>query len=45
MASSKKKTTAKPAPKFKDLKAKKDPKGGPAFDSFLTITSKGPKHP
>jgi hypothetical protein len=35
MASKKKKATAKTAAKFKDLKSKKNPKGG-AFDAYLT---------
>jgi hypothetical protein len=36
MASKKKKAAAKPAAKFKDLKSKKNPKGG-AFDAFMQI--------
>jgi hypothetical protein len=44
MASPKKKTTARAAPKFKDLPAKKNPKGG-AFDAFLTFAPKSGKHP
>jgi hypothetical protein len=37
MASAKKKTaTAKPSLKFRDLRSKKDPKGG-AVDAFLKI--------
>jgi hypothetical protein len=31
MPNAKKKATAKPAVKFKDLKSKKDPKGGPIY--------------
>jgi hypothetical protein len=41
MKPEKKKATAKPGVKFKDLKAKKDPKGG-AFDTYLKMgTTKG----
>lgn len=36
MASHKKKAAAKPSIKFKDLKSKKNPKGG-AFDTYLKI--------
>jgi hypothetical protein len=39
MASKKKKATAKAAAKFKDLKSKKNPKGG-AFDTYVKLTSK-----
>jgi len=35
MASAKKKATAKSAVKFKDLKSKKNPKGGASVDYFL----------
>jgi hypothetical protein len=38
MASQKKKATAKPTLKFKDLQAKKNPKGG-AIDAYLKIES------
>jgi hypothetical protein len=41
MASPKKKTTAKPSVRFKDLKAKKNPKGGTLVSSFSkTLTTK-----
>ncbi len=36
MASPKKKATAKPNVRFKDLKSKKNPKGG-AFDAYVKI--------
>jgi hypothetical protein len=36
MASTKKKATAKSSFKFKDLKSRKDPKGG-AVDTFLKL--------
>lgn len=36
MPSKKKKTTARAIAKFKDLKSKKNPKGG-AFDAYLKI--------
>jgi hypothetical protein len=35
MPSAKKKASAKPAVKFKDLKSKKDPKGGPIYMNYL----------
>jgi len=38
MATPKKKAAAKPSVKFRDLKTKKDPKGG-AFDAFLKFDS------
>lgn len=38
MASPKKKVSAKASVKFKDLKSKKNPKGG-AFDSYLKVSS------
>jgi hypothetical protein len=38
MASEKKKATAKSSLKFKDLKAKKNPKGG-AFDTYTKMDS------
>jgi hypothetical protein len=34
MASSKKKATAKTSVRFKDLKSKKDPKGGPIYMNY-----------
>jgi len=34
MATQKKKATAKSAVKFKDLKSKKDPKGGPIYMAY-----------
>jgi hypothetical protein len=34
MASEKKKATAKTAVKFKDLRSKKDPKGGPIYMDY-----------
>lgn len=37
MPSAKKKAAAKPAVKFKDLKSKKDPKGGPIFIEYLKL--------
>ena len=37
MASPKKKAAAKPIVKFRDLKSKKNPKGGAAVDYFLKI--------
>jgi hypothetical protein len=37
MPSPKKKAIAKTSPKLKDLKAKKNPKGGAAVDYFLKI--------
>jgi hypothetical protein len=36
MASTKKKATAKAAAKFKDLKSKKNPKGG-AFNAYIKL--------
>jgi hypothetical protein len=38
MASQKKKAAAKASVKFKDLKSKKNPKGG-AFDTYLKLKS------
>ncbi|HXQ81363.1 MAG TPA: hypothetical protein VN775_08630 [Opitutaceae bacterium] len=38
MASAKKKATAKTAVKFRDLKAGKDPKGGPIYVKYDPIT-------
>jgi hypothetical protein len=37
MPSAKKKASAKPAVKFKDLKSKKDPKGGPIYMNYLKL--------
>jgi hypothetical protein len=39
MASAKKKATAKGKVAFKDLKPKKDPKGGPIYISYLKLGS------
>jgi hypothetical protein len=41
MTPSKKKASAKTKLKIKDLKPKKDPKGGPIYVSYLKLHDKG----